>query len=85
MAVDNSFNKYALWVSMNFQDYIFRGELKATELAEACQDHFGVATESGDTDIEVKIFEFVVDLENNKNVYANDKMMALKQNIWNKK
>lgn len=58
-------NKYYNWMKANYKDYIVDGELNCTTLAEACQDHFNITTEFGDTDEEVKTFEAAVDIETN--------------------
>lgn len=58
-------DKYYQWMKSNYKDYIEDGELNCTRLAEACQDHFGVATDLGDTELEVHIFELAVDVETN--------------------
>jgi hypothetical protein len=55
---------FASEVAANPDLYFECGELNSTRLAESTQDHFGVMTDEGKTDVEELIFDLAVTFSN---------------------
>ena len=55
---------FASEVAANPDLYFECGELNSTRLAESTQDHFGVMTDDGKTEVEELIFDLAVTFSN---------------------